>query len=146
MKKSEQKIRNRGGVIERFRLRSWNDCSRYRSGVGRGCGLGRGRGVTPGVGIAVGVGVGVIVGVTVNVGVAVGVAVGVTVGVTVGVGVGVIGGVGVAVHGGPWQPKTLKLSTRQPSPEPWLSLAIRQRNLTSRPPGADLHHTRDETL
>jgi len=76
-------------------------------------------GVALGVGLVVGVGVGVIVGVTV--------AVGVTVGVTVGVpdGVGVGEGVGVPEK---WHQTTLAVSTRQPSPEPLLSLAIRQRN------------------
>jgi hypothetical protein len=46
------------------------------------------------------------------------------------VAVGVIGGVGVAVHGGMvLHQLMLMLSTRQPSPEPLVSLAIRQRNL-----------------
>ena len=78
--------------------------------------------------VTVGVGLGVIVGV------AVGVALGVFVGeaVTVGVGVGVIGGVAVAVgvgHGFGTQPAILTLSTRQPSLEPLVSLAMRQRSL-----------------
>jgi len=99
-------------------------------GVGRGCGVGHRRGVALGVAVAVGVGVGVIVGVTVAVGVPVGVTVGVRVGVTVGVGVGVIG-VGVGVHGGPWPWHQVMstVSTRQPSFDPLLSLAIRQRSL-----------------
>ncbi len=69
------------------------------------------------------------VAVGVTVGVAVGVAVGVTVGVTDGVGVGVIGGVGVGV-GVPekWHQTMLVVSMRQPSLEPLLSLAIRQRS------------------
>jgi len=95
-----------------------------RYGLGRKCGVGRGRGVALGVVVAVGVGVGVIV----TVGVAVGVTVGVTVGVAVGVGVGVIGGVGVG-HGIGAQPTIFIVSTRQPSLEPLMSLAIRQRNL-----------------
>jgi hypothetical protein len=66
-------------------------------------------------------------------GVTLGVAVGVPVGVTDGVGVGVIGGVGVGVHdnGSPWHPITLTVSTRQPSLEPLVSLAMRQRSRTS---------------
>ena len=103
----------------------------FHGGVGRGMGVGRGRGVTLGVGKAVEVGVGVIVGVTVTVGVAVGVTVGVTVGLTVGV----TEGVGVGVHDrSAWHPITLTVSTRQPSLEPLLSLAIRQRSLTSKSP------------
>ena len=89
--------------------------------------MGRGRGVT--LGVTVGVGVGVIVGVTVTVGVAVGVTVGVTVGLTVGVTEGV--GVGVHDDGSPWHPITLTVSTRQPSLEPLVSLAMRQRSRTS---------------
>lgn len=73
-----------------------------------------------------GVGVGVIVAVGVAVGVTVGLAVGVTVGV--GVGVGVIGGVGVG-HGIGAQPTMSTVSTRHPSLEPLVSLAIRQRSL-----------------
>jgi hypothetical protein len=125
-----------------------NQLLNYPEGVGRGAGVGRTRGVglgrTVGVGLAVDVAVAVAVGltvavaVTVAVGVAVTVAVGVTVTVTVAVavavGVGVIGGVGVAVQGGPWQPKTLTVSTRQPSLAPLVSLAIRQRNRTSTEP------------
>ena len=99
--------------------------------------MGRGRGVTLGVDVAVGVGEGVIAGV--------GVTVGVTVGVPEGVGVGVIGGVGVGEHGGPWHQVMLKVSTRQPSLEPLVSLAIRQRRLPSfcRP---HVHHGCNETL
>lgn len=98
---------------------------------GVGCGLG----VTLGVGVAVGGGVSVSVGVTVGVtvggvgvieGVGVGVGVGVTVGVTVGV--GVLGGVGVG-HGIGAQPTIPIVSTRQPSLDPLVSLAIRQRSL-----------------
>jgi hypothetical protein len=77
-------------------------------------GVGRGRGVTLGVELAVGVGVTV------------------TVGVAVGVGVGVIGGVGVGVGHGvpcPWHQVMSTVSTRQPSSEPLLSLAIRQRSV-----------------
>ena len=110
-----------------------NHYSCYHGGVGRCRGVGRGRGVTLGVAVAVGVGVGLIVGV----GVIVGVTVGVTVGLTVGV--GVIGGVGVGVgvpHGCVVLPSRgtgthaviLTVSTRQPSPEPLVSLAIRQRS------------------
>ena len=94
-------------------------------GVGLGAGDGRGLGV--GLGRTVGVGLMVDVAVAVAVGVTVAVA------VVVAVGVGVIGGVGVGVHddGSPWHPKTLTVSTRQPSLEPPVSLAMRQRNLTS---------------
>ena len=77
-------------------------------------------------------GVGVGVGVTVGVAVGVAVTVGVTVGVAVGVGVGVIDGVGVGVgHGvpSPWHQVMSTVSTRQPSSEPLLSLAIRQRSV-----------------
>ena len=97
-------------------------------GVGRRRGVGRDRGVALGVAVAVGVGLGVSV--------AVGVAVGVTVGVTVGLTVGVTEGVGVGVHDdrSAWHPITLTVSTRQPSLEPLLSLAIRQRSLTSKSP------------
>jgi hypothetical protein len=109
-----------------------NYFSCYHRGVGRGRGVGRDRGVALGVAVAVGVGVGV----TVAVGVAVGVTVGLTVGVTVAVGVGVIGGVGVGViegvgHGVPIPSHQVisTVSTRQPSLEPLLSLAIRQRSL-----------------
>ena len=89
-----------------------------------------------GGGVVDGVGVGVTDGVTVGVadGVTDGVTVGVTVGLTVGVGVGVgvIGGVGVGVgHGvpSPWHQVMSTVSTRQPSLEPPVSLAIRQRSL-----------------
>jgi hypothetical protein len=76
------------------------------------------------------------VGVTVGVGVMLGVTVGVIVGVTVGVivGVGVIGGVAVGVavgvgHGIGAQPIISTVSTRQPSLEPLVSLAILQRSV-----------------
>ena len=69
-----------------------------------------------------GVGVGVIVGVTVTVGVTVGL----TVGVTVAVGVGVGEGHGVPI---PWHQVMSSVSTRQPSLEPVVSLAKRQRSL-----------------
>jgi hypothetical protein len=77
------------------------------------------------------------VAVAVGVGVIVGVVVGVTVGVTVGVGVGVIVGVGVGGWHGPvvslsrgtgTHAVILTVSIRQPSPEPLVSLAIRQRS------------------
>jgi hypothetical protein len=90
---------------------------------GRGAGVGRRLGVT--LGLAVGVGVGVIVGVAVAV--AVGVALGVAVGVEDAVGVAV--GVG---HGSLTQPKISTVSTRQPSLDPVVSLAIRQRSLLFR--------------
>jgi hypothetical protein len=89
----------------------------YHGGLGRGWGAGRGRGVTLGMAVAVGVGVGV------GVSVAVGVAVAVTVGVIVGVGGGV--GVGVPLK---WHQTIFAVSTRQPSLEPLLSLAILQRS------------------
>ena len=95
---------------------------------GRGAGLGRALGVT--LGLAVGVGLGEAVEVAVAVAVGVGVTVGVTVAVTVGLTVGVGGG-GVGVHGGPWHQLISVVSTRQPSLEPLLSLAILQRNLPS---------------
>jgi len=111
-------------------------------GLGRTVGVGLGVDVAVAVAVAVGlaVAVTVAVGVTVTVGVAVAVAVGVgdtvtvAVAVAVAVGVGVIGGVGVGVHddGSPWHPKTFIVSTRQPWLEPLVSLAIRQRNLTSK--------------
>jgi hypothetical protein len=53
----------------------------------------------------------------------------VDVAVAVAVGVGVTGGVGVAVHGGPEHHVILTVSTRQPSLDPAVSLAIRQRSL-----------------
>lgn len=86
------------------------------------------------MGLAVGVGLGVMVGVAVAV--TVGVAVGVAVGVdeAVAVGVGVIGGVALGVgegHGFGTHPAILTVSTRQPSLEPLVSLAIRQRSLLS---------------
>ena len=92
------------------------------------------------MGLAVGVGLGVIVGVAVvvAVGVALGVAVGVdeavAVTVAVGVGVAVAGGVGVSVgvgvgHGIGAQPVISIVSRRQPSLDPVVSLAIRQRSL-----------------
>jgi hypothetical protein len=46
----------------------------------------------------------------------------------VAVGVGV-GGVGVGVHGSPWHQVMFTVSTRQPSVESLLSLAMRQRSL-----------------
>jgi hypothetical protein len=86
--------------------------------------------------LGVGRGLGVAMGRALGVGLGEAVAVGVPVAVAVAVGVGE-GGVGVGVHdeGSPWHPKTWTVSTRQPSLEPLVSLAIRQRNLTSRPPG-----------
>jgi len=113
---------------------------RYCLAYGRGAGVGRDLGVT--LGLAVGVGLGVIVGVAVVVavgvalGVAVGVdeavavAVGVAVGVAVSVGVGVAVGVGVG-HGIGMQPIISTVSTRQPSVDPVVSLAIRHRSLLS---------------
>jgi hypothetical protein len=103
---------------------------RYCLTHGRGAGVGRNLGVT--LGLAVGVGLGVIVGVAVAV--AVGVEVGVAVGVdeAVAVGVGVIGGVALGVGEGQGigaHPAMLIVSTRQPSLEPPVSLAIRQRSL-----------------
>ena len=95
---------------------------------GRGAGVGRDLGVTWGLAVGVGLGEGVAVGVAVAVGV--GVNVGVTVAVAVGLTVGVGGG-GVGVHGGPWHQLISMVSTRQPSLEPLLSLAILQRNLPS---------------
>jgi hypothetical protein len=100
-----------------------NRKSFYRGGVGRGRGLGRDLGVT--LGVAVGVGV------TVAVGVAVGVTLGLTVavGVTVGVGVGGWHGpVALPSRGTGTHAVMLTVSTRQPSPEPLVSLAIRQRS------------------
>jgi hypothetical protein len=82
--------------------------------VGRGRDVGRGLGVTLGVAVAVALGVGVTVGVTVGVGVGV-----IGVGVAVGVGVG---------HGIGAQPAILTVSTRHPSLEPLVSLAILQRS------------------
>jgi hypothetical protein len=90
-----------------------------------------GVGLGTGVGRVLGIGVGLAVAVVVAVGV--GVTVGVTVAVAVGLTVGVGGG-GVGVHGGPWQKVRLTVSTRQPSFEPLLSLAIRQRSLPSGKP------------
>jgi hypothetical protein len=110
---------------------------RYCLAYGRGAGVGRDLGVT--LGLAVGVGLGVIVGVAVvvAVGVALGVAVGVDEAVAVGVGVAVAGGVGVSVgvgvgHGIGAQPVISIVSRRQPSLDPVVSLAIRQRSLLSR--------------
>ena len=85
---------------------------------GRGAGVGRNLGVT--LGLAVGVGLGVIVGVAVGVDGAVAVGVGVIGGVALGVGEGQ----GIGAH-----PAILTVSTRQPSLEPLVSLAIRQRSL-----------------
>ena len=96
------------------------------AGVGRGLGVATGRAVGVGLAVAVEVAVAVAVGVGVTVGVTVAVAVGLTVGVAVGV-----GGGGVGVHGGPWQKVRSTVSTRQPSLEPLVSLAIRQRSLPS---------------
>ena len=93
---------------------------RYCLAYSRGAGVGRGLGV--GWGLAVGVGLGVIVGVAVAV--AVGVAVGVDEAVAVAVGVG-------EGHGFGTHPAILTVSTRQPSLEPLVSLAIRQRSLLS---------------
>jgi hypothetical protein len=112
-------------------------------GLGRGAGVGRDLGVIAGravgvgltvtVGVAVGVAVAVAVALTVGVGesvavdVAVGVTVGVTLGITVGVGEAVAEGVGVG-HGALTQPAISIVSTRQPSSDPVMSLAIRQRS------------------
>src|SRR4029077_21124324 len=104
-------------------------------GVGRGLGVACGRAAGVGLTVAVGVAVAVAVTVAVAVGVPVTVAVGVGETVTVGVavavavGVGVIGGVGVGLHGIPWHRLMVTVSTRQPSAELMLSLAIRQRSL-----------------
>ncbi|TMJ80107.1 MAG: hypothetical protein E6G79_19440 [Alphaproteobacteria bacterium] len=118
----------------------------YLDAIGRGGGVGRCLGVIPGlavgvglavaVGVAVGVALGVLVdaavAVGVNVGVTVAVAVGVAVNVAVAVGVGLCSTVGVGVAVGvpkKWQAYTVTSSTRQPSLEPVVSLAMRQRNL-----------------
>jgi hypothetical protein len=83
-------------------------------------------GLTVGVGlgvfvaVAVGVALGVVVAVAVAVAVAVGVGDTVTVGVAVGVGLG---------HGNGRHQAILTVSTRQPSLEPLVSLAILQRRL-----------------
>ena len=70
-----------------------------------------------------------------TVGVMLGVTVGVALGVTVGVteGVGVEGGVGVGEQRPPgsWHQLTSTVSTRQPSFEPLLSLAILHRSVPS---------------
>ena len=67
--------------------------------------------------------------------------------VAVGVGVGVIGG-GVGVQGGPWPWHQLMLtvSTRQPSLEPLVSLAIRQRKSDCGKNSWQVDHGRDEAL
>ena len=104
-----------------------------RAGLpGRGAGVGRGLGVTAGLAV----GVGRAVAVAVAVGVTVTVAVGVARGLIVGVAVGVIVGVGVKVAVGdaqgvpcPWHQVMLTVSTRQPSLDSPVSLAIRQRSL-----------------
>ena len=99
-----------------------------------------------GVALTVAVGVAVTVALGATVDVAVAVAVGVKVGVTVAVAVGVAVNVAVAVGVGlpgvdvgvaqgvpcSWQKLIFTVSTRHPSLEPLLSLAIRQRSL---PPG-----------
>lgn len=110
-------------------------------GVGLAVAVGVGVFVGVALGVLVGIAVGVVVGVAlgvllvVAVAVAVGVALGVTVGVAeglaVGVGVNVAVAVAVGVHGGPWHQLISIVSTRQPSLEPLLSLAILQRNLPS---------------
>ncbi len=85
-----------------------------------------------GVGLAVAVAVAVAVALGVVVDVAVAVAVGVDEGVPVAVAVGVAlaGVVGVGVHPAKmWHQVMLTVSTRQPSLEPLLSLAMRQRSL-----------------
>ncbi len=99
--------------------------------------MGRDLGVT--AGLAVGLGLTVVValavGVTLGVGVAVPVAVAVAVGVAPGVAVGVEEALGVALgvgHGLLTQPKISTVSTRQPSLDPVVSLAIRQRSLLFR--------------
>ena len=99
---------------------STRDACATHQGVGRGAGVGRDLGVT--LGLAAGVGLGVIVGVAVAV--AVGVALGVDEAVAVAVGVG-------EGHGNGTQPKISTVSTRQPSLDPVVSLAIRQRSLLS---------------
>ena len=122
----------------------------YLDAIGRAGGVGRCLGVIPGLAVgvgltvAVGVAVTVALGVTVEVAVAAAVAVGVNVGVTVAVAVGVAVNVAVAVGVGlcstvgvgvavgvpkKWQAYTVTSSTRQPSLEPVVSLAMRQRNL-----------------
>ena len=97
---------------------------------GRAVGVGRAVAVGVAVDVAVGVGGGVRVAVAVGVGgiVAVGVAVGV--GDRVGVGVGVTVGVPKVRHS-----VTTTLSTRQPSLEPLVSLAMRHRSTCSKPNG-----------
>lgn len=103
--------------------------------------MGRGLGVTLGLPVAVaeGVGVGgVTVAVAVGVGEIGGVAVAVPVGETVAVGLGVGVPVAVAVgvgHGLFTQPKISTVSTRQPSLDPVVSLAIRQRNFMGKANG-----------
>ena len=89
-------------------------------GVGRGLGVARGLAVGGGLGVIVGVAVAVAVGVAVGVDDAVAVGVGVVGGVALGVGEGQ----GIGTH-----PAILTVSTRQPSLEPPVSLAIRQRSL-----------------
>ena len=100
-----------------------------RAGLpGRGAGVGRGLGVTAGLAVGVGRAVAVGVTVTVAVGVALGLIVGVAVGVTVGVGVKVAVGDAQGVPC-PWHQVMLTVSTRQPSLDSPVSLAIRQRSL-----------------
>ena len=95
-----------------------------------------GVGLTVTVGLAVGVmlAVAVAVGETVTVDVTVGVTVGVTLGVNVGVGEAVAEGVGVG-HGAFTQPAISIVSTRQPSSDPVMSLAIRQRSFRGKTNG-----------
>jgi hypothetical protein len=92
-----------------------------------------GRALGVGLTVAVAVAVGVMVAVAVTVGVGLGGTV--TVAVAVGVGDGGIVAVAVAVavgvQSGPWPQLISIVSTRQPSLEPLLSLAILQRNLPS---------------
>ena len=84
------------------------------------------------VGVTVGVALGVVVAVAVEVAEAVGVGLGGIVAVPVAEGVGDKVGLAVGVDVGvplKWHSVTLTLSTRQPSLEPLVSLAIRQRRI-----------------
>ena len=96
--------------------------------MGRAVGVG----LAVDVAVAVGVTLGVIVGVAVAVAVGVGetVTVGLAVAVAVAVGVALAEAVGVGVHPAKkWHQVMLTVSTRHPSFELLLSLAIRQRSL-----------------
>jgi hypothetical protein len=107
--------------------------------VGRDLGVTSGLAVGVGLAVAVGVTVGVAVGVVVEVAVAVvvteGVGVEVIVDVAVAVGVALTVTVGVDVGVGPSQ-NPWRVSIRQPSPEPPLSLPIRHRNAMVCPEGS----------